>query len=150
MSEDKKAKEMANEIFGEEEEKVVNTTEVYEEEEKDLEERDDVKEGMMAEADPISRISDPLKEHKGPAEDIVKKGLDGQLTALGRETATKLDAMPKHKVLIPVKELNPHDTTAVVGINGWNIQIKRGVPVILPDAVIGLLYDAGENPTLVR
>ncbi len=111
---------------------------------------DDLKEGIMAESDPATKLLDPLAAHKGEAADVVKQSLDGQLTALGRKTAELLKQCPKHKVVIPFKELNPDDDFVVVGINGWNLQIKRGVPVMLPDEVIHALSVGGESPTLVR
>ena len=116
----------------------------------ELEERDDLKEGMVAEADPKSIMNDPMEAHNKPAVDVVKRSLDSQLTALGRETAKQLDQCPKHKVMIPMKELNPDDTFVLVGTNGWNMQIKRGEPVLLPDEIIERLAASGDAPTFVR
>jgi hypothetical protein len=118
--------------------------------EEEIMERDDIKEGLMAEADPASKMADPLAAHSEPAEDVVRLSLDGQLTALGRETAEKLNKTKKQKVLIPMKDLNPDDAFVVVGTNGWNTQIKRGKPVMLPEEIIHRLTEAGEGPTLVR
>lgn len=132
-------------LFDEQEEKSLEGNE-----EKDLEVHDDLKEGMMAESDPKSKVVSPTDKYSGPAEDVIKKGLDGQLTVLGRKTAEILNKMPKFKIVVPTKELNPKISDAIVGINGWNIHIKRGVPVMLPDPVIELLANAGENPTVVR
>jgi hypothetical protein len=127
----------------------VNENEIIDPDE-EMVEHDDLKEGMLAERDPASKMRDPLEEHKGPAVDIVKKSLDGQLTHLGRETAKKLDKMKKFKVLIPFKDLNTGDDFVVVGTNGWNSQIKRGKPVMLPEEIIIRLSNSGESPTLVR
>lgn len=118
--------------------------------EEEMPENDDLKEGFMAESDPASKMKDPLAHHNKDASDVVKKSLDGQLTALGRATAEKLNALPKHKVVVPHKELNPDDDFVVVGTNGWNTQIKRGEPVLLPDELIDRLSKSGEAPTLVR
>ncbi len=118
-------------------------------EEEVVEKPDDLKEGFIAESDPNSKMSDPTHKHQGPADDVVKKSLDNQLTALGKETARKLNERPKHKVVIPKKELSPDDHSVVVGTNGWNIQVKRDVPVMLPDIIIDRLSKSGENPTLV-
>ena len=146
---DKKNVNLFEDDKPEEEKKVINTTAVYDEDE-DMEKPDDLKEGFTAEEDPRSKIYDPLAIQRGPAEDVVKKSLNEQLTALGRKTARKLSDQPKHKVMIPIKELNPNDSSVVVGINGWNLQIKRGVPVLLPEEVVKLLAGAGETPTIVR
>lgn len=116
----------------------------------DVVEPDDLEEGFIAEHDPASRIPDFTAKYKGEAEDVVKTSLDGQLTQLGRETAKKLDDYPKYKVVIPIKELAPDDKFVVVGTNGWNTQILRDKPVMLPDVIIDRLAKAGENPTLVR
>ncbi len=110
---------------------------------------DDLKEGFIAEADPRTAMYDPLAAHKGPGEDVVKQSLDGQLTSLGRDTAKLLDAQPKHKVLLPVDKLNPDDSFVVVGTNGWNMTIKRGKPVLLPEEIITRLVKSGETPTIV-
>jgi hypothetical protein len=113
-------------------------------------ERNDLEEGFLAESDPLSKMKDPLGLQKGPGEDVINESLNKQVTALGRETAKKLNELPKHKVVIPYKELNPDDHFVVVGTNGWNMQIKRGVPVMLPDEIIKRLGESGEAPTLVR
>jgi len=111
---------------------------------------DDVKEGLMAESDPASKMADPLAAQSEPAADIVKMSLDKQLTALGRKTAEALNKLEKFKVMIPMREFDPDDTFVVVGTNGWNTQIARGKPVMLPEAIIHRLAEAGEGPTLVR
>ncbi len=138
------------------------TVDIFDEEVKDEEvkdvasedeiivEHDDVKEGLMAESDPATRMKDPLAEQKLPAVDVVKESLDKQLTALGRKTAEALNAQPKQKVVVPFKDLNPTDEYVVAGTNGWNMQIRRGVPVMLPEEIILRLAEAGEHPTLVR
>lgn len=139
-----KVKEQEKDLFAEVKEAV--DTEV----EDVIIEHDDLQEGIMAESDPVSKMIDPLADQRGPAEDVVKLSLDSQLTALGRATAEKLNAQPKTKVMIPFKELNPDDKFVVVGTNGWNTQILRGKPVLLPDVIIERLSISGEAPTLVR
>ena len=123
------------------------------ENEPDVEKADDLKEGFIAEADPRSHLIDPLKKHSGPAEDLVKSSLNKQITALGRITAEKLNdekRFKKYKVLIPESEFAKNEDYILVGTNGWNMQIKRGVPVMLPDVIIDRLSRSGYNPTLVR
>ena len=137
-----KVKETEKDLFAD--------AEVTEEIEDEIKEHDDMEEGFRAESDPASKMVDPLADQKGPAEDVVRMSLDGQLTALGRETAEKLNKLLKHKVMIPTKELNPDDKFVVVGTNGWNTQILRGKPVMLPDVIIERLSASGEAPTLVR
>ena len=128
---------------------------VFEDEVKEVEdiEQDDLtdlEEGLQAESDPKSRVNSLLDAHDAAAQDIVSESLDTQLTKLGRETGEKLNKLPKLKVLIPIKDLNPHDEFVVVATNGWISQIKRNVPVLLPDEIVMRLSAAGENPTLVR
>lgn len=128
----------------------VDTKTVADESEEEILEHDDLKEGFLAEEDPTSKMKDPLAAHKEQAEDVVRKSLDTQLTALGRKTAEMLNKQPKIKIVIPIKELNPDDEFVVIGTNGWNTQIKRGVPVELPEEIYHRLAASGENPTMVR
>ena len=120
------------------------------EEIEEVQEVDDLQEGMTAELDPKSAMSSASEALSQPGEDVVKKSLDSDLSALGRDTAEKLNKQPKFKVMIPMKELNPQDTFVVVGTNGWNMQIKRGEPVLLPEDIITRLSESGEAPTFVR
>jgi uncharacterized protein YbaR (Trm112 family) len=119
-------------------------------EEETVEPPDDLKEGFTAEVDPASRLKDARAYEKVEAEDIIKSSLNRQITELGRKTAKALENSPKHKVMIPENKLSPEDTFVVAAINGWTFQIKRGVPVLLPDEIINLLADGGYTPTLVR
>ncbi len=111
---------------------------------------DDLTEGFVAEHDPNTRMTETVARHAGEADDMVGMSLDKQLTKIGRDTAEKLNKREKFKVIIPKNELSPNDTFVVVGINGWNLQIKRDVPVYLPDVVVDLLANGGYSPTLVR
>lgn len=85
-----------------------------------------------------------------PADDMLDKTIEAQVTQLGRATAEKLKGFPKEKVLIPIDKLNKDDKYAIVGINGWNFQIERGKPVLLPEPVVVLLENGGYQPTRVR
>lgn len=108
-----------------------------------------VKEGVP-ERDQAS-IPKPLYDKEAEAIDFTEQqGIEAQVTAIARKTAEELKKFPKEKVMIPADKLNPQDTYAVVGINGWNLQIQRGVPVLLPVPVVELLEDGGYNPTRVR
>ena len=112
-----------------------------------------VKEGLAAERDPASVVKDTTKESMVSQEDavnILDESIAKQVSRMGRLTAEKLRNSPNEKVLIPKDKLNMHDEYVVVGINGWNLQIQRGVPVILPRQVVDLLAQGGYSPTLVR
>ncbi len=76
--------------------------------------------------------------------------IEKQITTMGRAMAEKLKTYPQEKVMIPIDKLNKGVTDVVVGMNGFNIQIKRGVPVMLPIPVVDLLIQARYNPTIVR
>jgi hypothetical protein len=108
-----------------------------------------VKEGVP-ERDQTS-IPKPLYDKEAEAIDFTdQQGIEAQVTAIARKTAEELKTFPKEKVMIPKDKLNPQDSYAVVGINGWNLQIQRGVPVVLPVPVVELLEDGGYSPTRVR
>ena len=96
-------------------------------------------------------IPKPLYDKEAEAIDFTEQqGIEAQVTAIARKTAEELKTFPKEKVMIPADKLNTQDTYAVVGINGWNLQIQRGVPVLLPVPVVELLENGGYNPTQVR
>ena len=124
---------------------------ITKEQEKALQEA--VKENLAAERDPASVVKDTTKESmvsKENAVNVLDESVAKQVSRMGRQTAEKLRNSPKEKVLIPKDKLNMNDEYVVVGINGWNLQIQRGVPVILPRQVVNLLAQAGYGPTLVR
>ncbi len=95
-----------------------------------------------------------LKEKCGQEEMKVTQELspsiEKQVTSMGRAVAEKLKTYPQEKVQLPIDKLNKGVMDVVVGINGFNIQIKRGVPVMLPIPVVDLLIQGGYNPTIVR
>ena len=96
-------------------------------------------------------IPKPLYDKDAEAIDITAQaGVEAQITAIAKETAEKLKQCPKEKVMIPKDRLNAQSTYVVVGINGWNIQIQRGTPVLLPVPVVELLENGGYAPTQVR
>lgn len=136
-----------DDIVLDEEEVTGTTTEEDIDEEGEEEEVEGVVEGS-AEHDPIATI----KPKKPPAEavDLLDATIEKQVTHLGRATAQKLRKEEKELVMIPIDKLNPKDTEVLVGINGWNFQIMRGQPVLLPVPVVDLLINAGYNPTRVR
>ena len=93
----------------------------------------------------------PMYDRDAEAIDITNQvGIEAQVTAIAKSTAEALKKYPKEKVVIPQDKLNPQSTYVVAGINGWNIQIQRGVPVWLPEPVVVLLEDGGYTPTRVR
>ena len=112
---------------------------------------DAVSEGLAADRDPSSTVK-PVYDKKAEAEDMFAPGggVEAQVSQLSRKTAEELKKFPKHKVMIPADKLNPGHGSVVVGINGWNIQIMRGVPVLLPEPVIELLVNGGYNPTHIK
>jgi len=114
-----------------------------------LEQQDVVKEGAP-ERDQSS-IPKPLYDKEAEPIDIINQaGVEAQVTSIAKKTAEALKKYPKEKVVIPQDKLNPQSTYVVAGINGWNIQIQRGIPVWLPEPVVVLLEDAGYSPTHVR
>ena len=121
----------------------------------DLEEDDDDDEETTgtviqgaADADPVATIRPKKKDDD--AIDLLDLSIERQVTQLGIATAEKLRKSTKDKVMVPVDKMNKEDQFVLVGINGWNFQIQRGVPVILPEEVIDLLLEGGYNPTRVK
>lgn len=49
----------------------------------------------------------------------------------------------KVKVTIPVDRLNPKDEYVTASINGYTLQIKRGVAVEIPEPFYKILKEAG-------
>ncbi len=113
-------------------------------EDDNMEESEAVQEGMP------ERDQDPIIKDKSPSPDPLAKSIERQVTAMGRKTAEKLRSAPKEKIKIPLDQLNPNAGDVVVGVNGWNLQIQRGVAVNLPSPVVALLEQGGYNPTRVR
>ncbi len=112
-----------------------------------LGEQEGLEEGMTQERDPGPTIT---KETLQEAKDVLSASIDKQVTQIGRATAKKLKEYPTEKVLIPKDRLNKDDGYAVVGINGWNFQIQKDTPVVLPAPVVTLLEQGGYYPTRVR
>ena len=154
----KKVTKQKDDMFDEAQEKEevipeVTLTDEDIENEPDVEEHDDIKEGFIAESDPNSKVYDPLQKHKGEAEDVVQESLNKQVTSMGRKTGEKLNdekKYKKHKILIPESQFAKNEEFILVGTNGWNMQIKRGVPAMVPDEILTRLSRSGYNPTLVR
>lgn len=111
------------------------------------EEQEGLEEGMTQEKDPGPAIT---KETLQEAKDVLSTSIDKQVTQMGRATAKKLKECPTEKVLVPKDRLNKDDGYAVVGINGWNFQIQKDTPVVLPAPVVTLLEQGGYYPTRVR
>lgn len=110
-----------------------------------------VTQGLAAERDQSSIVKPAYDKDANPEEVFGgSAGVEAQVTQVSRETAAALAKYPKEKVVIPKDKLNPEDSFVVCGINGWNIQIKRDVPVLLPTPVVDLLAEAGYSPTHVR
>lgn len=77
---------------------------------------------------------------------VLEKSIEKQVAAMGRATREALRKQPLRKVTIPIDKINPHDTSVLVGLNGFNLQIKRNVPVVLPQPIIDLLVIGGYSP----
>jgi len=80
---------------------------------------------------------------------LAQEGIDAQLHELAKATKAKLDKEKKVKVRIPKDQLNKNNNYALVGINGFNLQIMREVNVYLPTPVYELLVQGGYNPIYV-
>lgn len=117
-----------------------------EEEVEEIEVQEDVKEGPVYDRDPKSDIkARPIPDQPTVLDSTIAK----QVTQMGKATAEKLRKQKQYRVQIPVSELNKHDQECVVGVNGWNFQIKKGVPVTLPETVVKGLQKGGYNPTFL-
>lgn len=53
------------------------------------------------------------------------------------------DKEKKVKVIIPADRLNPKDEYVTASINGYTLQIKRGVAVEIPEPFYKILKEAG-------
>ncbi len=84
------------------------------------------------------------------AVNVLDASIEKQVAAIGRKTAEALKKEKQIKVQIPVDPLNKKVKYCVVGINGWNLQIAREKPVLLPESVVDLLAQGGYNPTYLR
>ena len=113
----------------------------------DVVEDDAIVQGLSADKDPSSEM--PENNQGNEAQDILRKSIDSQVTQLGKNTAKQLAKQKKYKVVIPKDKLNPKDNFVVVGINGWNFQIMRDTPVLVPEAVYTLLVEGGYGPTVI-
>lgn len=82
--------------------------------------------------------------------DNLERSIESQVAAMGQATAEALRKEQKYKVLIPIDKLNPNNNEVVVALNGWNLQIKKNVPVMLAEPIYDILEESGYNPTLVR
>lgn len=140
------AEEKEKDLF---EEQPENSQEPIEEVDEELQERDDIKEGLMAESDPRSQMSDPSQVQNKPAKDLGKESLKTRVTNMGRKAGEELNQKKKVKVMVPIDELSPEDEHVVVGTQGWNMQIKRGEPAMVPEPIVRRLVESGYNPTLV-
>ncbi len=142
-----KAKKKDTDIFDEEIEEKTDDQSI--ESEEDVTPPDDIKDGLVAESDPRSRMYNPLALAKGPAEDLISNSLKEQKSSLGRKTAQELDKQKKYKIMLPMDKLNPDDTFVTVATNGWVAQIKRNKPVMVPKEILTRLINSGETPTVV-
>lgn len=58
-----------------------------------------------------------------------------------QSTKQMLDAQPKHKIRLPnARKGQPN--YEIVGVNGYNYQIKRGEQVEIPETVFNILVEA--------
>ena len=107
-----------------------------------------VKEGVP-ERDQTS-IPKPLYDKEAEAIDFTdQQGIEAQVTAIARKTAEELKTF-QGKGYDPEGQVKPAGFLRGGGFNGLNLQIQRGVPVLLPVPVVKLLEDGGYNPTRVR
>lgn len=107
----------------------------------------DILDAAQPDGDPYVKRGEKYSQE---AIDALEQSVEKQVAAMGRATGELLKKEKRHKTLIPLDKLNPHDGEVIVGLNGFNLQIKKNVPVMLPGAIIDLLEEGGYNPTLVR
>lgn len=83
--------------------------------------------------------------------DVYSENVEQQVASAGRKHAEELKKNhPQVKVIIPIDKLNKSDQRAIACTQGYIWNVKRGVPVILPDPVVQLFEEGGYQPTRVR
>jgi len=110
-------------------------------------ENQDIFDAVQPGGDPYSKIGEKYSQE---AIDAMESSIEKQVASMGQATGAALRKEQRYKVLIPIDKLNPHDGEVIVGINGFNLQIKKNIPVMLPGPIIDILEEGGYNPTLVR
>lgn len=84
-----------------------------------------------------------LAKEKADVEARQKEISERELAQESKKTAKELKNTQKMvQIIIPVSELNPHDTVVPVCINGYLWQIKRGEEVTVPEEVKNILKEA--------
>jgi hypothetical protein len=88
-------------------------------------------------------VTDIKTETAQPAPVVLTPAMvtEGFMAAQRASTKASLDAQPKKQIRLPAARKNDPQYE-VVGINGYNYQIKRGVEVMVPQAVYDLLVEA--------
>lgn len=92
----------------------------------------------------------PKPEEKEPV-DVYSENIEAQVASAGKKHAEELKKThPQVKVIIPIDKLNKGDARAIACTQGYIWNVKRGVPVILPEPVVDLFEQGGYQPTRVR
>lgn len=91
----------------------------------------------------IEAEKERLAKEKADVEARQKEISERELAQESKKTAKELKNTQKMvQIIIPVSELNPHDTVVPVCINGYLWQIKRGEEVTVPEEVKNILKEA--------
>lgn len=121
-------------------------------EKKEIKNIDDIQEQKISveltqeQIDILKNIEEEREKIAKEREDMdkrLKEISDKELANESKKTAKELKNTQKMvSIIIPVSELNPHDTIVPVCINGYLWQIKRGEEVMVPEEVKNILREA--------
>jgi len=104
----------------------------------------DLQEGTPAD----DKIAKPEEKE---AIDVYTENVEQQVASAGKKHAEELKKnFPQVKVVIPIDKLNKGDVRATACTQGYIWNVKRGVPVILPEPVVELFEEGGYQPTRVK
>lgn len=105
----------------------------------------DLEEGL-----PVDRLAKTKPEEKEAIE-VFDQNIEAQVSSAGKKHAENLKKnYDQIKVMIPIDKLNKSDQRAIACTQGYIWNVKRGVPVILPEPVVELFEEGGYQPTRVK
>lgn len=91
----------------------------------------------------IEEEKEKIAKEREDMDKRLKEISDKELANESKKTAKELKNTQKMvPIIIPISELNPHDTIVPVCINGYLWQIKRGEEVMVPEEVKNILREA--------
>jgi hypothetical protein len=84
---------------------------------------------------------DVAAEQAAPEVKVEERVTEGFMNRVKLSTKQQLDAQPKHTIRLPNAKKNDPNYE-IVGVNGYNYQIKRGESVQVPETVFNILVEA--------